>query len=308
MESNFLTPEETAMLLKISKYTVYEMVKRGQIPAKRLGRKLLIQRVDIDQMMAHGSTQQAPHTLLTPAIPSPTTSTSNTIYFSGSHDLSIDVLIEHLNKLGVSFFPVFSGSLEGLIELFKGRIDIAGCHLFDPEFGIYNRPFITRLLPHEDVSLVHFVQRWQGFIVPKGNPRGITHWEDFLSGKYRIANRQKGSGTRILLDFHLQKLGLTPTCIPGYEREERNHFATASAVLRGEVDVVLGIESAARQLGLDFVPIEKEPYDFAIPTLKLQEQPFQTLLEVLQNPLFQQTVISLGGYDMTLSGQITRLS
>jgi putative molybdopterin biosynthesis protein len=303
LDSDYLTPEEAAGRLKLSKYTVYEMVKRGQLPAKRLGRKILIALTDLDVLM--GEPISGGHSALTS---SSTAHDPNAIYFSGSHDLSIDILSQHLNDEGISLYPVFSGSLEGLMELFKGRVDMAGCHLLDPELGMYNRSFISRLLPQENMTLVHFVERWQGFIVPKGNPREISSWEDFFSGAHRIVNRQKGSGTRVLLDYQMQKRRLLPENLPGYAQEERNHYATASAVLRGTAHVALGIESAARQLGLDFIPVEKEQYDFVLPSIMLKEGRFQRLLQVLLNERFQQEVSALGGYDLKQMGQTVALN
>jgi putative molybdopterin biosynthesis protein len=159
------------------------------------------------------------------------------------------------------------------------------------------------------VTVINLAHRWQGFIVPKGNPRMITSWSHFLSGEHRIVNRKKGSGTRVLLDQQLQQMRISPSSIPGYEREAANHYATAAAVLKGEADAALGIESAARSMGLDFFPVKKERYDLIIPSKLLADERFSILLEVLNDAAFRQAVAARGGYDVEQMGrEIARLS
>lgn len=305
MERAYLTPEEVASALKLSKYTVYEMIKRKELPAAKIGRALRILRADLDQFMRqHKSTQDVPAPIRSGAVPPDSGKTQLEIYFAGSHDLSLDLLSRALGKRGVTLFPAFSGSMDGLIELYKGRVDMAGCHLLDQMTGEYNLPYVRSMLPNEQVAVVNLVSRWQGFIVPTGNPRLITSWEEFLSGRHRIVNRQRGSGTRVLLDFKLRQAGLSAESIPGYEREVSTHYELASAVLRGEADAALGIESAARGLGLDFYPVQEERYDLVIPARLLNQERFRVFLEVLRDPAFKQQVVALGGYGIASTGKI----
>lgn len=304
MKSEYLTPEDVAAELKLSKYTVYEMIKRGELPASKLGRSLRILRTDLDTFM---SGHKSRDDLLLPGGFSPGFVRREQqlleLYFAGSHDLTIDLLTQHLAQRGITLLPAFCGSLDGLIELYKGRIEMAGCHLLDKVSGEYNLPYIQCLLPNEGVSVINLVSRWQGFMVPRNNPRMITSWQEFFSGNHRIVNRQRGSGTRILLDYHLQQLGLPADSIPGYELEATTHYATAAAVLKGDADAALGIESVARGMGLDFFPIQEERYDLVIPTHLLDQQRFQYVLEVLKDPQFKQAVVAQGGYDVSRTGK-----
>ncbi|WP_339186523.1 helix-turn-helix transcriptional regulator [Brevibacillus sp. FSL K6-6036] len=305
MDRAYLTPEEVAAVLKLSKYTVYEMIKRKELPASKIGRALRILRTDLDHFMrAHKSSEEELPALHDRSAVLRRGHPLQEIYFAGSHDLSLDLLTRMIARRGVTLFPVYSGSMDGLIELYKGRVDIAGCHLLDQTTGEYNLPYIRSLLPNEEVAVVNLVTRWQGFIVPLGNPRMITSWEEFLSGRHRIVNRQRGSGTRVLLDFKLRQLGRSADRVPGYYREMNTHYELASAVLRGDADTALGIESAARGLGLDFFPVQEERYDLVLPTRLLDQERFRIMLEVLRDPGFKQMVVAMGGYGMSSTGKI----
>ncbi|USG64307.1 helix-turn-helix domain-containing protein [Brevibacillus ruminantium] len=305
MDRSYLTPEEVASALKLSKYTVYEMIKRKELPASKIGRALRILRTDLDHFMRQH--KSAPDEEASPygrAGRESNRKPSAEIYFAGSHDLSLDLLTRALGKRGITLLPVFSGSMDGLIELYKQRVDMAGCHLLDQSTGEYNLTHIRSLLPNEEIAVVNLVNRWQGFIVPLGNPRMITSWEEFLSGRHRIVNRQRGSGTRLLLDCKLRQFGHASESIPGYEHEVSTHYEVASAVLRGDADVALGIESAAKGLGLDFFPVQEERYDLVIPTRLLNQERFRVFLEVLRDPSFKQAVVALGGYGVSSTGKI----
>ena len=304
MEHEYLTPDEVAAELKLTRYTVYEMIKRGELPASKIGRTLRISRSDLGQFMQRNKS----HDEFLPPFASPAVrpAEDREILFAGSHDLTVDLLAQQLSARGVTLLPAFCGSLDGLIELYKGRVDMAGCHLLDPLSGEYNLTHIRSLLPYEEISVIHLVSRWQGFVVPKGNPRMITSWEELFSGRHRIANRQRGSGTRILLDYQLWRAGVSAENIPGYEQEMATHYATAAAILQGKADVALGIESVARGLGLDFFPIQEERYDLVIPARFLGQARFQSLLEVLRDPSFKQAVVAQGGYNIALTGKERR--
>lgn len=302
MEDEYLTPDEVAVELKLTRYTVYEMIKRGELPASKIGRALRILRSDLGVFMHRHKTREE---LVAPVLPDFVQSSDSVyeILFAGSHDLTIDLLTRMLAKRGTTLLPAFSGSLDGLIELYKGRVEIAGCHLLDPATGEYNLPHVRCLLAFDQVKVINLVTRWQGLMVPKGNPRMITSWEELLSGHHRIANRQRGSGTRLLLDYKMRLMQILPDQLPGYDQECTTHYATASQVLQGKADVALGIESVARGLGLDFFPIQEERYDLVIPTRLFRQERFQNLLTVLRDPAFRQAVVAQGGYSVALTGK-----
>jgi putative molybdopterin biosynthesis protein len=232
----------------------------------------------------------------------------NTIVIIGSHDLTIDLLASELKKinpfLNISASNV--GSLGGLMAIKKGKAHLAGSHLFDPATGIYNLTYIDRYLKDVPVKVVNLVIRHQGLIVPKGNPKGIEGIADLTRSDITMVNRQRGAGTRILLDYKLKQLGINPSQIKGYEHEEFSHMAVAVDVLSGRADVGLGIYAAAKALGLDFIPIATEEYDLVIPEQFWHTEKIQTILELINSLAFKQAVEKMGGYETTKTGTIKR--
>ena len=229
-----------------------------------------------------------------------------TIVAIGSHDLTLDVLANLLRRTNPDLTLASSnvGSLGGLLALKRGEAHLAGCHLLDEETGEYNVPYIKRVLPDEKIVLLNLVYREQGLMVKKGNPKGIHALEDLLRDDVAFINRQRGSGTRVLLDYEMKQRGLDPTNINGYEREEFTHTAVAAAVDSGMADVGLGILAAARALKLDFVPLLKERYDLAVPKAFFENPLVQALIETINSKEFKAQVDSLGGYDTSETGRI----
>ena len=234
----------------------------------------------------------------------PVSELEETLVCIGSHDLTLDVLSSHMKAKGEQggIASAHVGSLAGILSLRKGEAHFAGIHLLDPETGEYNRSYLQRFLPGRDVALMNLVYRTQVFIVPKGNPQNIKTLADLVKPGIRFINRQGGSGTRVLLDYLLQKQGLTKEQILGYEREEFTHLAVAVAVASGAADVGLGIQSAAEALGLDYVLVGEERYDLAIPREFLEEPRMKAMISVIQSKAFQDDVLALGGYDVRESG------
>ena len=230
----------------------------------------------------------------------------NTILCTGSHDLSIGVLEDRLKisypELKIAATNV--GSLGGLLALQRGETHIAGTHLLDPDTGAYNVPDIKRTIPALPGVLIHLVQREQGLLVRRGNPKGIHNLKELTRHDVMFINRQPGSGTRVLLDFELKRLGMEPQAVRGYEREEFTHMAVGVAVVSGLADVGLGVRSAANALGLDFIPVGKEQYDLLFLRSFFESEKGEKLLEVIRSAGFRQAVEALGGYDARSSGEI----
>ena len=179
-----------------------------------------------------------------------------------------------------------AGSYGGLVALRRGEAHLAGCHLLDPATGVYNETDVRRVLPGRAVTLTHFAQREQGLIVPRGNPKGLRTLTDLVQPGIRFVNRQRGAGTRMLLDHLLDTEGIDPSTIEGYDREQYTHLAVAADVDSGMADVALGIRAAARALGTDFIPVGMERYDLVIPNEHLDHPPVAALLAILRDPTF----------------------
>ena len=227
-----------------------------------------------------------------------------TIVATGSHDLILDLAASTLRERDPSLTLASSnvGSLGGLTALRDGLCHVAGSHLLDPETGEYTLPYLERLLPGREVSVVRLVHREQGLIVAPGNPTGTTGIDDVAERGLRYVNRQRGAGTRVLLDHELARLGISPEAVVGYEREEHTHLAVAAAVAAGRADCGLGVLAAARAFGLDFVPVAHEPYDLVFEPDPILD-PLWTLLE---SEGFRRAVTDLGGYDTTEMGRRIR--
>ena len=229
----------------------------------------------------------------------------HTVVMVGSHDLSLDILA---NLLGRFYPPIYFsshpvGSLGGILAIKNGICHMAGLHLLDPETGEYNFPYIRSYLKGVDLRVIHLVYREQGLIVQKQNPKKIEGLKDLLRKDINFINRQKGSGTRILLDHTLKTLSLEPTQIHGYKDEEYTHMALASAITSGRADAGLGILPAARAMDLDFIPIAKERYDLVIPSIYFEDEKIEKVMEAIQSDEFRKMVFQMGGYDVSRTGE-----
>lgn len=220
----------------------------------------------------------------------------STLVLIGSHDLVLDILADLL--------PLSSthvGSMGGLVSLGRGETHIAPVHLLDDETGEYNIPYLKRVCK-EPMALIKGVGRIQGLIIKKGNPKNITGISDLINCTY--INRQRGAGTRILLDYKLKRLNISPESISGYDREAATHMAVAAAVSSDSADTGMGIFSAARALNLDFVEICTEEYDFAIPQKFLEIPDVQSFIKVIQSENFKKRLEKLGGYRYDQIGKV----
>ncbi len=225
-----------------------------------------------------------------------------TIVALGSHDLTLDLMAQHLAERGRRLTSANVGSQGGLVALRRGEAHFAGCHLLDPETGEYNLPYLARYLSGVAVVLVTLVGREQGLIVAAGNPKGIRDLADLARPDIAFVNRQRGAGTRVLLDYHLSRLAIATESIHGYHHEEYTHLAVAAAVASGRADCGLGIRGAAGALGLDFVPLFKERYDLVIPRQHYVSPLLQPLLNLLADDAFRRDVAAVPGYDVSTMG------
>ena len=229
----------------------------------------------------------------------------NAVMIVGSHDVSLDVLSSLMGRfrLPVSLASVNVGSLGGIMALKNNECHLAGSHLLDEKTGQYNIPAIKRYLKGHDVSLVTLAHRRQGLIVKKGNPLGIRDITDLTRDDVVFVNRQRGSGTRILLDYLLKTISLDASGIVGYDREEFTHMNVAARVASERADCGLGIQAAAIALDLDFIPVEEERYDLIIPKRHRSHPGVSSLLDIIASSEFITRLESLGGYSGRETGK-----
>jgi putative molybdopterin biosynthesis protein len=228
----------------------------------------------------------------------------NTIFAIGSHDISLDVLAQYLAERGRRFSSASVGSLGGLIALRRGEAHLAGSHLLDPQTGKYNLSYIDQYLPGVRVKVISFVRRDQGLIISQDNPKNITSLEDLVRDDVLFINRQRGAGTRVLLDYHLEEAGISPGTIRGYHQEEYTHLAVAAAVASGRADCGFGIAAAASALELDFVPLFQERYDLIIPNEHAKGDLLGPLFDLLYDHRLHQVVNRMPGYDASGMGEL----
>jgi putative molybdopterin biosynthesis protein len=236
----------------------------------------------------------------------PRTEIDRTLVVIGSHDTALDLLANSFKKRHPRYAlsSAHVGSMGGLVALGRGECHLATAHLLDEETGEYNAPYIERLLAGRRMVLVNLVYREQGLMVQPGNPKGITGFHDLARPDVTFVNRQRGAGTRLLLDKHLRDLGIDPGAIAGYGREEYTHMAVASDVRTGVADVGLGVLSAARVMGLDFLPVARERYDLVVPEENLGLDMVAALLDLIRTDgEFREAVERMGGYGVEDMGR-----
>ncbi len=234
----------------------------------------------------------------------------NAILFSGSHDLTIDLLSSQLKRVRTDKKIVSShvGSMAGIMAIRKGEAHVAGIHLLDPGTKQYNISYVKRMLAGQDVVLYPFLKRKQGWILPQGNPLGIGAVGDLAHMEAHFVNRQKGAGTRILFDMLLAEEGFSSENITGYDREMFSHLAVAAEVNSDRDSVGLGIYPAAKAMGLDFVPIADEEYDLLMTKTFFESESGRLLIEMIQSPAFKEQVEKIGGYQVVENAEPKRLT
>ncbi len=307
-----LTALEVSELLKINKNTVYELVKRGELPGYKIGKKL---RIDEKDVFAYINNQKSSSTnsknitksyLKNNVNINSELKVENDIIISGQ-DIILDVLARHIEEKTDNIRALRSnvGSYTSLCDLYNNKISISSSHLWDGDTNEYNTAYVRRLIPGIPCILINLAYRRQGFYVAKGNPHKIATWDDLIKSDISIVNREKGSGTRVLLDEKLRLYNIEGESIKGYNFEQSSHLAVASSIAVGDGDLGIGIEKVAHQVSeIDFVPIQEERYDLIIKKSSLKYPIYNLIIKIIQSKEFKKEIKGLGEYDLRDIGKI----
>ncbi|TPG69466.1 helix-turn-helix domain-containing protein [Brevibacillus laterosporus] len=306
------TTEEIANILRVSKLTVYDLIKKGELSAYRVGRQMRVDASDLDSYKQKTKSKKSSNATPPPQVgksivsDKPASVGIQSVIISGQ-DMALDLFASHLEKQvgSIRALRSYQGSLNSLVSLYRGEAHIVSTHLFDGDSGTYNLPYVQRILTGRPYLIVHMMARHSGLYVAKGNPLQLCTWADLQKPGVRLVNREAGSGARVLLDEQLRLHQLEPSRLSGYfDHVEHSHLAVATAVARGSADVGIGIEKAAKIVDVEFVPLIQEHYDLVMLVTEESHYWVNSLIQLLQSEAFKQELQAIGGYDVTLTGQI----
>jgi len=305
-QNKSLSTQEVADILHVSKSTIYDLIRKGEIHSYKIGRKVRFTQDDVDAYIARSrhehSTRPVKNVDTHSTLLTPDKDEEPQLIISGQ-DVVLDILANHLQQEGVSTARTYLNSFEGLLSLYQGNIHVAACHLFD---GFdFNTSFVRSLMPGVPAVLVNVSYRTQGFYVQKGNPRNIKGWSDLGREDISVLNRRVGSSARILMDTQLKRLGIPASRVRGYDKIMKSHLTMAAAIAAGEADLAIGTERISRQIeGLDFIPLLEERFDLVIRKELMETEAIQTLLKVLNDPIFRAEIAHFSGNDYRDMGKI----
>ena len=308
-QNKSLSTQEVADILHVSKSTIYELIRRGEINSYKVGRKVRFTQDDVDAYIARSRHEQSVHPVRRVEISSellhPATGKREKPFIISGQDVVLDILANHLHQRSIPAQRVYLNSFEGLLALYEGRVGAAACHLYDAAEKDFNAPFVKKLLPGIPAALINISYRAQGFYVAAGNPKEIRGWRDLARRDISILNRRPGSSARVLLDEQLHRMGLDKRMVSGYQREMRSHLTMAAAIADGEADLAIGTERIARQIeGLDFIPLLQERFDLVVHRELLESSEGEELLEILRSDAFRKELRHFSGNDYRDLGKI----
>ena len=329
MSEKLLTAKEAAEILKVRKNTVYDMIKRGDLKASKLGKQLRIRQGDLEFYIQYGSQAKVyqegnseqknniekvefernmqnrteKNVMANPGFGQ--AGMCDQIIICGQ-DMVLDLLANRLNQcIGENVFRSYKGSYNALYAMYQGEVNVATAHLWHGKTNSYNIPYISSMLPGTDLVVLHLLKRKQGFYVQKGNPKNIQSFEDLKRSDITIVNREPGSGVRVLIDEKLRQAGIPTQEVNGYQDIVSSHLEAAAAVNRGDADVAVGSEKHSLSVpGIDFLFIQEESYDMVIRKEDFTKKPYQKMIEIIRSPEYQKEVAGLGGYNVENMGKI----
>jgi len=300
MPAEMMNTKEVAKYLNVNDKQVYALIREGGIPATRATGKWIFPKKLIDEWIettARDGLSQARQK---------SAAVSGALLAAGSNDPILDIVQTTLRRMhpDLYIFSANTGSTEGLAALNMGYTDIAWSHLWDPESGQYNTPFLSSHLPRIDAVVVNLFHRDIGLIFAADNHLNIRNIEDLRQPGIRFVNRQEGSGTRLLIDYHLKKSGISTDGIIGYGNEVFTHIEVGLAILSGQADVGMATGSVSRMLGLSFLPVTKERFDMILDKKTYFGKGVQSFIDTIRSENFRKGVEKLGHYDFRESGKI----
>jgi putative molybdopterin biosynthesis protein len=300
MSKEIMNTKEVASYLEIHEKQVYALIKEGKIPCTKATGKWIFPKHIIDSWIEDnvraGMNQAKEKASRMPGA----------LLAAGSNDPVLDLLLSSL-KLShpdIFIFSANTGSAHGLTALGKGLVDIAWSHLFDKDSGQYNIPFISRLAPGLDAVVLSMFTRETGIVTSSNSSKHIKTISDLGKKNIRIVNRQTGSGTRLLLDDLIQKSGIDPSTIAGYDNVVFTHFEVGLAVLSGKADAGVATGSVASMLGLNFIPLSSERFDMVLAKNNFFKRQVQALISVLRSDEFKAQANAFEHYDFKCSGMV----
>ena len=298
-QNKSLSTQEVADILHVSKSTIYDLIRRGEIHSYKIGRKVRFTQDDVDAYIARSrhehSTRPVKNIDTHSTLLTPDKEDEPELIISGQ-DVVLDILANYLQQEGVNAARTYLNSFEGLLSLYQDNIHVAACHLFD---GFdYNTSYVRSLMPGVPAVLINVSYRTQGFYVQKGNPKNIKGWSDLSRTDISVLTRRVGSSARILLDTQLKRLGIPASKVKGYDKIMKSHLTMAAAIAAGEADLAIGTERISRQIdNLDFIPLLEERFDFVMKKEMLETEAAQKLIKVLRMPAFQKEIARFSGND-----------
>ena len=305
-QNKCLSTQEVADILHVSKSTIYDLIRKGEIHSYKIGRKVRFTQDDVDAYIARSRHEHS-------TMPVKTVDTHSTLLtpdealepelILAGQDVVLDILANYLQQAGVNAARTYLGSFEGLLSLYQDKIHVCACHLYDGE--THNVPFVRTLMPGVTAVLINLSCRTQGFYVQKGNPKNIKGWSDLGRADISVLNRRVGSSARILMDTQLKRLGIPAFKVKGYDKIMKSHLTMAAAIAAGEADLAIGTERISRQIeNLDFIPLLEERFDFVIKKEMLETPAIQRLIKVLNDPTFRREIAHFSGNDYRDLGKI----
>lgn len=324
MTNELMSAREVAAAFKIARNTVYELIKRGELPSFRVGKQVRINRADVEAYLAGAKTAvktpasasassnqsallTASYGLAAPGLRDAEEGGRGNEFIICGQDIAIDIIVNYLDidPDTLRIYRSYLGSYNALYALYHGHVNMAVVHLWDGDLDEYNVSFVRKMLPGIPALIMRIGERRHGFYVKKGNPKGLSGWNDLKRDDIVIANREKGSGTRVLLDESLRLANIRADAVRGYGNEHKSHLAAAAAVMRGSADFAIGSESGCKTAAdVDFLPLTNECHDLVIRQSDSERQPYRKILDIVLSDAFKRDLESIGGYDTRQTGSI----